>query len=308
MKKNYVIPAIVVVVVLLASGAGYFYFSNKTDPDSVFYNYVNKHLMLDQYAFTESAEGTGVMMSATGINDIKKKTYTVSVPLECTTKYNDSEVSINATIQLEGASSYLRLDKISGNYTNSDDTEFNLAKIYSKVKGQWYEIEDENLGVAALLDSGIAAYNSIIFAPAYDTEKLTAEIIDTKVFSYNSFSLNDNGNYVFQFVSNRNAYTALFENNLPNVSNVDLIMDTIFSDKSTFESTLTVGEDGTFISEQLLAPNLCPVLFDTYIGETAQGQAEEINSDSRSTDFSTVKFDPVTSSKPGDQMGKDITL
>lgn len=304
-KKLILAGGVGIVLIAGAIGGLYLYNESKPKPDEVFYSYVEKYLKDSSLGLVQTATGTGVDMSVNGYVDSKGKKLMMNGAVTCSTKVEGNEIKIKATIQQENEKYYIQLNEISGTYANSDGESFDLKTVWSNAIGKWYLIADSDEAISSQLNSGIAAFNSALLAPSYDTAELANEIVDTKVFSYKSYRV-ENGKYVFQFVADKNAYTALFKNKLPNVSNVDLIMDNIFGAKSSIDSQLVVSETGDYIEETLPVETGCPEILGVFVAEDIGTFAEEITAISKPSD--DVKIEPITESEPLDSLYESMVL
>ncbi len=308
MKKRvaYITIGILILLAIFAAG-GYAYTNIRVTDEKVFRSYVEKGVTAKQLTQTETYEGTGSKTALKGLLDSQKKTTNISADIVCTATVEGKEVNLDASIQQENDKVYYRVNSISGEVDNSDGNTLNLTSVFSKVKGVWYVSPDSDKAVKAQLDSGVFIFNSVLVAPSYDTNKVVDALINKKAFTYSHIEKVDD-NYVISFSVHRDKYIEVVKEMFPNLSNVDLIMDSIFEDKSSIESTITVKKDGTHIKEELTNKNLCVDLITTFVGLEPKGLAENLTGVNESKPAGSITITPVTNSKPLDQLSSDFVL
>lgn len=306
-KKTIGLVVVLILFIALISLGVTYYFINQTTPEKVFGAYVSNGLKLKQRASYENQDGTGSKTSSKIIIDLSNKIYRTNSKLECSAKYRGDEVSVKATIQQENGKTYFRLDEITGKYKNLNGGGFDLGPSYANVVGKWYSSDADNKAISSLLNSGVMAANFSLSAPSYDTKVIQNEIIKNKVFYFNSSSKSDD-TYVFKFVSDRNSYAALLKDKFSNLSNQDLVLDNIYGEKTTYNSTLTVGSDGQWIKEVASTHNNCVDLFNLYIGEEVKGIAQDVNTVAIDKKYKDVVIKPISGASPISTMKGDMTL
>jgi hypothetical protein len=113
-------------------------------------------------------------------------------------------------------------------------------------------------------------------------------------------------NYRLDIRVNRNAYSDFLGDIFPNLSSDDLILDSIFDDKSTTESTLTISKSGKYISEKLTSENLCPDIVQSFLGEEPAGLAKSLTGTNEPAEFKSIPA--VKNSEPIDSIANDLSI
>lgn len=301
-KKNIITTSVLMLGVLLAAAA-FSYFQLRPKPDEVFYNYVKKGLQSESLYQKQTSTGTGIKEQYEGYVKLPSKDLRLQSKVTCSSDASGQDIEISATFQQQNEKSYIRLDKISGSYTDEEGSVFELPKLWAPVLGQWYEVADPEESITEQLDNKVMAFNSYIMAPSSNVDAIAKEIVDSNVFSYKSYRVKD-GNYVYQFVADKNAYTALFKNKFPEVDNLDVIMENIFGDKATLESQVTVDKKGNFIEENLPAETLCSTVFSVYVTEEAGDFVSELPATAKSD--TGIQIDKIVNAKPFDTLYDDM--
>lgn len=304
MKKKSILISAAVVVAALAAGF-IIYQSQTNSPQRVFDRYMKTTLVRKTLAANESYAGTGSTTVATGSIDTTKKSYTIKADLKCTAQFNNAPVSLDSTVQVQNAIGYVKINTVSGNITGSNGTKVDLQPLFAKTTSNWYSTPEDK-AQKAQVDSGVYAFDNGVTAPSYDAEKAIKVFNDKKVFTYNRQSWNGLA-HRFKVTTNKNAYLAAIKELYPNLSNPDLIIDSIFDKKDSRESIIEVNSDGKLLKQELSQSNLCKELLESILGDEVKDTPVEISGTSTPVEFSSIKIVPVTNSKPISDLGNDLT-
>lgn len=308
MKKKvvYILIAMVVIIALIATGV-FAYSSTRISDEEIFRAYVEKGVTSTKATQLETYEGTGSKTTLKGTLDTQKKALAVTADVVCTTTSEGKEISIDMSVQQENAKGYYRVNSASGSITNSEGDPLDLPTVFSKIKGVWYSAPELDKATKAQLDSGVYLFSTSVMAPGYDSTKVVDALITKKAFTYSSIEKVD-GNYVISFTAHRDKYIEVAKEMFPNLSNIDLIMDSIFEKKSSFESTITVDKNGTQIKEKLTNTNLCVDMISTFVGIEAKDLAESLTGVNEAKPHGSITITPITDSKPIDQLTSDFVF
>lgn len=307
MKKKVTVVIGAVLLALLI-GAGVFIFINsRVSSDQVFRNYIEMSSKSKTLDSVETDKGTGTTAEIKGSLNTDAKKMLITGELTCTGQLQKKEVSLKANMQVENEKSYLKLNSITGQIVQDDGTVLDLNSVYTKVKDNWYLITDTDPQAKAQIDSGVYVFNSAVVAPSYDNDKLVNALINNKAFVYTSV-VRTGKNYEIKLVANKSAYLETLKEVFPNLDKPDLILDNLFEDKSTLESTLLVSKNGDLIKEQLTNTNVCPEIMSTFVGEGTEGLAKDLSGVNTPKAKGSITITPITSSKPIEDMVNDLVF
>jgi hypothetical protein len=304
MKKWIFAGAIVVVVAGLGIGGFLLYQRTQVTPEEAFRKYLTTGVKKTKFTQVEKYKGTGSSQSAKGLLDTKSKKMIISADLNCSANVSNTHVKLSSNVQLENGIAFLRLNTISGNIQTPNGT-INLSTLYKNVTGKWYKNPEVDKSIRSMLDSGVFAFNSLVIAPSYDEKKIVDYILQHNVMEIQS-STDTGENYRLDIRVNRNAYSDFLGDIFPNLSSDDLILDSIFDDKSTTESTLTISKSGKYISEKLTSENLCPDIVQSFLGEEPAGLAKSLTGTNEPAEFKSIPA--VKNSEPIDSIANDLSI
>lgn len=307
MKRVHKIIVIAALVIIAVGIGTVVYTKTRTSNDQVFRNYLLRTAKQTTYSSSESYSGTGTTATLKGIVDISAKKLTVSGELTCTVNIESKPVVLKASFQTENADLYMKINDTSGEVKNLDSGEtYNLANVYSKVRGVWYKLDPDS-AIKSQLDSGIYVSSTGIIAPSYDTDKLVNALLAKKAIVY-SYESKTNDGYVFRVTAHKDAYLETLKEVFPNLSNPDLVLDQVFTDGSTLNSTITVDKDGTVKSEKLTDTNPCTNLVNNLIGEQYEGLAKSLTGTSTPQPKDSISIQPIQNPKPIAELQNDMVL
>lgn len=305
-SKKVLIAGVLAGIVVIGAGALAYSQTRVTD-DEIFRKYITEMAATKSLAQVETYEGTGTQTTVRGVIETESKKFQLIGEVKCNGSVEGNTVTIDATIAQDGEKSYLRLDNAAGTASDSDGNPVDLASAYVNVKNKWYTISEEDKSIKSMFDNSAYIFNSSVLAPGVDKEKIADVLIDKKAFTYSSISKED-GNYIIKFQSHRSEYQDAIKELFPAMTNVDLVLDTIFTDGSTEDSTITVDKAGKYIKETRTDANPCTDMFSTYTGSEQEDQATYISGENRPIDAATFSFPTITEPKPLESMFEDIVI
>lgn len=305
--KKIVIGAITLGVGLLIGGAAYAYVESRDKPEDVFQSYIRKSLTLEKFAQIQTMEGTGAKAAVNGIINTKTKELSASGSLECSGNLGNDKINLKATMSIDGQKSYVRVDSIQGKLAAGDGETYDLGSVFGGTKDKWYEISAEDVATKSQIDSGVFVSNSMLIAPGYDSGKISKSLIDSGAFSYKAFK-KDGKNYVYEFVSNKSAYLTILKEQFPNLRNADLILDGIYIQGNTMESTVTVDSKGNLINEKLTIKNECAELVEAFTGEAPINIAKESTGVANVVGEAAVKIEKPINPKSIQSISEDFSF
>lgn len=301
-KKTRIIIVIITVLVLLALAIG-IYIDRNPKPEDVLRKYLKDTAQSSQYSGTENYSGTGSELKLKGTINLTNKKLIAFADGTCESKADTGKITINSSIQIENSSTFLRINNASGSIDAGEGQKINLKTLYSKIKGRWYKLDDEDKAIKMQLDSGVIVSSTGIMAPAYDTERIVNTLINDRVIQIESSS-KENGNYLISVKVTRSTLEGAIKKLFPNLSNVDLILDGIFDDQQDDRSTITLSKNGKFLGERKDTTNECVKLIKEFTGSDPTDLSKRISGNSTQKKIDAIK--PIRGAKPFSQFSKDF--
>lgn len=291
--------AVIIVFAVVAAGTFFLLTKSSTSPDAVFKKHLQKFAASQAYAYEETDSGAGTKIAVKGKIDLPQKNLIQLAAVSCTTQASSGDISVDISLQQEAATSYFRIDTASGSATDARGKSVELGTALSKNIGQWYKFDSNSGDVAikAQLDSGVLVSSDGIMAPGSNSNKVVQSLLDNKVFTIKSSTKNGD-TYSLQIDVSRSAYAQALKDALPNLSDQDLVLNSIFEGKDSISITLALSKDGTLISEKLDLANPCPSLLSVLAGTSASDLPEWISGIATPKTPELINIDTIPSSKP----------
>jgi|GEM_PF-2723203 len=305
MKSKKVLLAGVIVAGVIVAGSVAAYSQLRVSNDEIFRRYVTEMAAAKSLAQIETYEGTGSNTVVRGVVDIQNKTSQLVGEVKCSATVEKRPITIKATLAQDGEKTYMRLDDATGTVSDSEGSPIDLASAYANVKGRWYTMSEEDKAIRSMIDNDTYIFNSAVIAPNVNKDKVADTLIRNKAFTYSSI-LKQGGNYVIKFQAHRSEYQDAIRELFPGMQNTDLILDTVFSDSTTKDSTITVDKSGKFIKETLTDTNVCTDILSTYASSEQSGQASYISGENRPIERSSFTFPAISETKPLESLFEDV--
>ena len=232
--------------------------------------------------------------------DLGQKTVATSLSYACTATVQNTDISLNVSVQTDNTDTYVRLNNISGQAAG-------LVATNAKAKGIWYKTSQPNIATQAQLDSGIFVFSSGVLAPDYDAKKVADVLVGNNVYGY-VLDRHVGGAYTFDITTRKDKYAVALKQAFPNLTSSEAILDALFANNATeLESSLTIHEDGTVVNELGLRSDACPEQAKLYLGpegtqDTRTPGTLKALSVNKSADEASIT--PITRWKPASEYGK----
>jgi hypothetical protein len=305
-RKRYVALVGGVLLLIGVGGAFAFIAVQRINPDKVFMEYLKNYARASNIASEEEFAGTGAKGKAMGVIDVKEKSLLINAQLECTAKISGKSVTVDASVQNENTKGYVRLNAIKGELLLEDGSSMKLSELYRPAVGKWYMIPDDDPALKAQLDSGIYVFTSAVIAPGYNIDSFVPDLIDNKALEYVFTRKTKDGDYEYQVTANKQQYEAFLQENFPNLSNRDLVLDSVFGDQKTKLTTLVTDKTGKLISEKYSDENVCKEIVEIFAGEAGEGMPNEITISSNLKALNEINIPTVRDARPLDSLMTDL--
>jgi len=320
-KKYTIIGLAIIVAASLTIGGMYIQRNKKTSAqsdtatgvspeqaDAIFRRYLVKSASSNGYFTNEELSGSGAKLTGTASFDASKKQILREEELHCSAKIDNSEVSLDVSLQVQNATTYYRLNEMDGIVTGADGQTRNFHDVYANIKGVWYKDPQPDMVAQDQIDNGVFVFNSEVVAPGYDAQQIANFFINNRAYTYTQVKKQD-GNYVYSF---RAIQTNFSENMLkqlfPGLKAPNDILGQIFSEKSTLDSTLTIAEDGTLVKEESTGKNYCKDVLAIFTGVSQENlpSPNVLTGSATPVQAKDIQITPITNARSAEDMAKDL--